>query len=384
MAFPDCKPFLNDGLSSLDNGSSEIDWRYPRQGYDNTSDVRIATSVLLALFVVIAILCNVLVIWDIAKKRLYRQPTFLIFLNLLIGSMLFCITHLIPFALVTSIAGEFILGSTDFIRCVVCSVDGLILIFLSIEMSSSFLLISADRFLYLFKPLCHSNVVTVKRTIIAIVITWIHALAFSIPLLFGFGGFKLAGKLLPVCVPYVIDETGEINHYWWLVLFSVGIPYTLLGVATNGSSFLIILLNLWKNHRRLKAWSKDQRHSSIHRQQIILFQMFGSVLVANFLMYSPLSIYILTVAIHKRDFLEFATFVNIAFSSQVLVHPVIQVLFLKEIRNALKRICCSLKVTKKLPSLKCCGCGCLEACKAAVIPSEVGDQRAEEGQIVAV
>ena len=401
MALPECKLLFQ--LSSLENGTGEnelssldnrsymyynnYDWKYPWQGYNNTSNVRITTSVFLALTVVVAIPNNILVIVNIIKKRLFRQPTILIFLNLLIVSMLFCIIHIIPFGLVTSIAGEFILGSTDFIRCVVCSVDGLILIFLSIEMISSFLLISVDRFLYLFKPLRHSSIVTVKRTIIAILLTWIHALAFSIPPLFGFGGFALAGTLLPVCVPYSANR-GKKSHYWWLLIFSVLLPFFLLGVTTNGSSFFIILRNLRKNHHRLKIWSTartnaDERYSSIYRQQIILFQMFGSLLIANILIYIPVIAYVITIVNNGSDSLEFITFVHIAFNSQTVVHPVLQVLFLKEIRNTLKRICCSLKVTKLL-SVKCCGCGCLEACKAAVIPREAEAQTAEEGQVVAV
>ena len=396
MALPECKLFR---LSSLENGTGEnldnriymyynnYDWKYPLQGYNNTSNVRITSSVFLALTVVVAIPCNILVIVNIIKKHLFRQPTILQFFNLLIVSMLFCIIHIIPFGLVTSIAGEFVLGSTDFIRCIVCSVDGFILIFLSIEMISSFLLISVDRFLYLFKPLRHSSIVTVKRTIIAILLTWIHALAFSIPPLFGFGGFKLAGTLLPVCVPYSVNRGGKISRYWWLLIFSVLLPFFLLGVTTNGSSFFIILRNLRKNHHRLKIWSTartnaDERYSSIYRQQIILFQMFGSLLIANILIYIPVIAYVITIVNNGRDYLEFLTFVHIAFNSQAVVHPVLQVLFLKEIRNTLKRICCSLKVTK-LPSVKCCGCSCLEACKAAVIPREAEAQTAEEGQVVA-
>ena len=382
----DCRILLNNG-NDTNESFTDIDWRYPWQGYNNTSSARITTIVFLALTIVIAIQCNILVIGKIVKKYLFRQPTFLIFLNLLIISMLICIIHLTPFALVTSIAGEFILGSTDFIRCVVCSVDGLILIFLSIEMISSFLLISVDRFLYLFKPFRHSSIVTVKRTIIAILLTWIHALAFSIPPSLGFGGFTLGVKGIPVCVPYILDETGKMNDYWWLLIFSVLLPFFLLGVTTNGSSFFIILRNLRKNHHRLKIWSTartnaGERYSSIYRQQIILFQMFGSLLIANILIYIPVIAYVITIVNTGRDYLEFLTFVHIAFNSQAVVHPVLQVLFLKEIRNTLKRICCSLKVTK-LPSVKCCGCGCLEACKAAVIPREAEAQTAEEGQVVA-
>ena len=115
-------------------------WSYPDPSDDNASSVRITMSVFLTFFGVIAILCNVLVIGSIVKKRLFKQPTILLFLNLLITNLFFCIAHL-PFAIVTSTAGEFIFGSTDSIRCIVCYVDGVIFISLSIEIGWNIVLV---------------------------------------------------------------------------------------------------------------------------------------------------------------------------------------------------------------------------------------------------
>ena len=172
MNFPSKVKFLDETLTR--------NWSYPDPSDDNASSVRITMSVFLTFFGVIAILCNVLVIGSIVKKRLFKQPTILLFLNLLITNLFFCIAHL-PFAIVTSTAGEFIFGSIDSIRCIVCYVDGVIFISLSIEIGWNIVLVSVDKFVYLYKPLCYSNIIIVKRTMVAIILTQVHTIAFSIP-----------------------------------------------------------------------------------------------------------------------------------------------------------------------------------------------------------
>ena len=150
----------------------------------------------------IAMPCSILVIGNVVKNRLFEQPTIVLCLNLLIITMLLCIIHIIPFPIVTSIAGEFIYGNTDFTRCIVCSIDGAILVCLFIAIGWSVVLISLDRLIYLCKPLSYPSIVTIKRIGVAISFVWIHSVAFSVPPLFGFGsGFFLPGKCWPICFP---------------------------------------------------------------------------------------------------------------------------------------------------------------------------------------
>ena len=370
--------------------NNTTDWSYPDPEADNGSSVRITMSVFLILFVVIATPCNILVIGSIVKQRLFKQPTILLFLNLLVANTLFCIIHLVPFGIVTSVAGEYILGSTDFIRCCACLVDGVILIFLSIGIGWSIVFISVDRFVYLYKPLRYSNIITIKRTVIMIVIAWIYTIAFSIPPLFGFGGFALAGKFLPVCSPYSTDEEGRLNQYWWLLIFAMIIPLLLTVTVMNVWILQIICKNIRRNRCRSKNLSREEAsrsYSNTQKQQIWLFQVFGALFIANILIYIPLIAYILAITITKRkSFLELLTFVHIAFNSQTVVHPLLQALFIKDIRALIKRflLCCS---PKKLPSLQhndyvCCGC--LEACNAAVAIQRESDQETQENQGQAV
>ena len=352
----------------LSNSSLERNWTYPDPEADNAFGIRITMAVFLIAFVAIAMPCNILVIGTIIKKRLFKQPTVLLFLNLLLTTVVFCIVHLIPFGIVTAIAGEFILGNTDYARCIVCYIDGVLLIILSIEIGSTIILISVDRFVYLYKPLKYSGIITIRKTIIAIGFAWIYSFVFSIPLLFEFGKFKLAGRLLPVCIPRFTNEAGLFDGYWWLLIFGVILPLVFLGVIFNLFSLIIIFKNIRKSHQRSKALSttnKSLKYSNIQKQQILLFHIFGTLLVANMFIYIPVVIY---VAVLSTEFLAFLNLLHIAFNSQAVVHSVVQALFIKDARNIAKKILCCL--SKKSPSSQCCGCGCMEACNAAVIRRE--------------
>ena len=351
-------------------------WSYPDPSDHNASSVRIMMSVFLTFFGVIAILCNVLVIGIIIKKRLFKQPTILLFLNLLITNLFFCIAHL-PFAIVTSTAGEFIFGSTDSIRCIVCYVDGVIFISLSIEIGWNIVLISVDRFVYLYKPLRYSDIITVKRTMVAIILTLVHTIAFSIPPFFGFGGFLLAGRYLPLCSPYSVDRANnrKINPYWLLLIFALVIPLLLLVIVVNICIVCIICKNLRRNHHRLNKVRR--KYSNFQKQQVRLFQVFGALFIGNILIYIPFIAYVMTSVATKREFLQFLTFAHIAFNSQTLVHPLIQALLIKDIRTSITKFFCCLPKIKL--SMQYCGC---EACNAAIMQeNQVG---MNEGQVVHV
>ena len=372
----------------LSNTSITRNWSFPDPEDDSSPSVRITTLIFLILFVVIAMPCSILVIGNVVKNRLFKQPTIVLYLNLLITTMLLCIIHIIPFPIVTSIAGEFIYGNTDFIRCIVCSIDGAILVCLFIAIAWSVVLISLDRLIYLCKPLSYPSIVTIKRIGVAISFVWIHSVAFSVPPLFGFGSFFLPGKLWPICFPNSLmtneDGLDEFSNYFLLLTLGLAIPVALFGIIVNVLILCIICRNLHKNHRRIKTTSNTTNASqnNIHhyKQQFLLFQIFGALFIINILIYIPVFLYAIVIYITGSDSLEFGTLLHIALSSQGVMHPLVQALFIKDIRTFIKKICCFPKdlMTEIFPKAKYCGCGCFEACKVAMVMRQQSESQVTE------
>ena len=109
-----------------------------------------------------------MVVITVLKKRLYHQPAILLLLNLVVTDILMLLTCLPIFA-VTGIAGEYLFGSTDMMRCWFCTTG---FISVTLIMNSLFVvaLMSLDMFLFIYKPLEYERKVTPRRTLAAIAV----------------------------------------------------------------------------------------------------------------------------------------------------------------------------------------------------------------------
>ncbi len=106
---------------------------------------------------------NVLLLVAIVKEHLYRQPTIILLMNLAISDLLVLIT-VIPVDITVGIAGEYILGRTDAQRCLACYL-GLVDIFISVVSIYTVSMMSFDRFIFIYKPLRYSKLITPLRTV---------------------------------------------------------------------------------------------------------------------------------------------------------------------------------------------------------------------------
>ena len=110
----------------------------------------------------------------------------ILLLNLTIIDILFLLFST-PASIAVGYAGEFIiLGSSDFWHCQMCSFKFFRSIFLYISLFT-ITLMSADRFLYIYKPLQYERIVSTKGIVISIVvldylhcINWSNSTAFTI------------------------------------------------------------------------------------------------------------------------------------------------------------------------------------------------------------
>ena len=151
---------------------------------DRTSGL--VTAVFLLLFLVIGLPWNLLVVVTIVKQKLYTQPTIILLLSLVITDLVLLVFHL-PLVMVTGFSGEYVFGSSDSVRCSVCSNTGFVSVLCSVNATFTIALMSIDRFLFIYKPLHYDRYITKWRTVVAIAVAWLVAVAICVLPLIGFG-----------------------------------------------------------------------------------------------------------------------------------------------------------------------------------------------------
>ena len=168
--------FSNDSLS-------EFYWIVNPDDLELATGNSYAIAVILSLFLLLGLPWNLFVVCAIIKKCLYSQPIIMLMLNLLLYILVML------FNIISGIAGEYVFGETDLVRCRVCQ-TGVALIILPFVSVHTLCLMSIDRFIYLKRPLRYAEIVTPRRTLAAIISAWLLCIAISIPPLVGFGEIR--------------------------------------------------------------------------------------------------------------------------------------------------------------------------------------------------
>ena len=121
---------------------------------------------------------NVLVLVTVIKEKLYKQPSILLLINLILTDIAFLVIPL-PLLVVTGLAGEYIVGNTDWIRCQTCPIafETLTLMYNSLFIIA---MMSVDRFLYIYKPLQYERLVTKVWILVPMLIAWIVSICIGI------------------------------------------------------------------------------------------------------------------------------------------------------------------------------------------------------------
>ena len=336
MAFNKCY-VGNVSTSSLTPGAWELAGEFRTNG--------LVLAVAFTLFLLAGATLNLTVIVSVLRKRLYSQPTFILLLNLSAIDTLFCVL-VMPFHMMVGYAGEFVLGSSDWVRCATCKI-GVIVPILSFLSLYSVALMSVDRLVYIKRPLRYNDIVTLKRTALAITLTWLLCTAASLPPLFGFGEINF--------LPSVATCTLDLHSNAYYILLMVGVallPLLLLVVASlwvvriayrqlretydtqsslSGSSVLkeAYLENVCKRAKRKKL-----------RLQFHLVRVFGAIIVANIMTWLP--IMLLAVAalfVGKSDIpLWYKTFAYLSFLFQPVLHPILEASLITDIEFPLSKL----------------------------------------------
>ena len=342
-----------------DDSLSELAWLVsdPTDPDFDTAGNGYATSAFIMLLFLLGLPWNLFVICAIVKKRLCSQPIIMLMLNLSITNLLVCIL-VMPFNIVSGIAGEYVFGESDLVRCRVCQIGVAVttLPWISIH---TLCLMSVDRFIYLKRPLTYTRIVTPKRMFAAIIAIWVLCIAISIPPLFGFGEIRFAFRIANCAISLVGSTSIGPNYYYPLLLLAEGLVPIITLFAMYAWILCIVrsaLVQKWKksDSNSDNTTENDKKHC---KDQLHLVRFFSTVFTANMVTWLPFIILFLLIGTvgAARIPPPIFTITYLSYLSETVIHPVFEALHIREIQVTVcevpKSLCwkCDLCGFKKNP-----------------------------------
>ena len=325
------------------------------EGFWKLSSLRIngqLTASFVFIFMVVGLPWNIMVVITAIKKKLYHQPTIMLLLNLVVSDILTILIYY-PFVIVTGFGGEYIVGSTDMIRCRTCKFALFMAIVIFMDSLFIIALISFDRFLFIYKPLHYELEANKRRTLVCIASTTVLSIAIGLISLIIPGTVNNAEMFCLVNI--------KIYQYWYIILIIIFscIAITVITVC-NIWVIYIVQKNIKEVYKIRRSFnSKEKRKSPLqglsekvkeerNKRQLHLYRVFGGLLLSNSTAWFPLML-VYVLAILKVNFsLWFFTISDILFLSQVAVHPILETTLIADIREPLKdMITCNLLKNEK-------------------------------------
>nr|ANO39010.1 GCR030 [Schmidtea mediterranea] len=205
----------------------------------------------LCINIVLGILFNLCVPFAISvDKKLWISSNFLI-LNIITVDLMVC-CYILPVTLANRILSRNVMG---YIGCHVNS----FLTFISMGINNFiFMIISFDRYLFIFHKLSHTQLFTISNTLILIALVWLFWIGYGIALSF----FKGFGYESDAFVCFILDTNGNIVTLFFLTVFNFLLP-----ISVSTGFYTILLVKLFKTKRNLSIQKEFKRLSDIQRDK---------------------------------------------------------------------------------------------------------------------
>ena len=214
----------------------------------------------------------------------------MLILNLTVSNLLTC-ALIFPFSIITGIAGEFIHGASDRVRCQICQL-GVIYLVLTFVSLNTLALISVDRFLCIKKPLHYNRIVTIKKTLVAVLLLWMFSILVSIPPLFGFGTIRFSKFTLMCTIAFRGYTFLAKNTFYliFLVLASLS-PVSILAV-TNVWLLHIAQKAIRRNYQNIRRGAsitviREKIEKEYNKKQLNLMRVFFAIFITNIITWLP-------------------------------------------------------------------------------------------------
>ena len=399
--------FSSSFLSLCANASDDSNTTSELWLVEDKTSAKVAASFLL-LILVVGLPWNLLVAGIILKKKLYTQPTIILLLNLVLTDI-FILALKTPFKVWVGFKGEYNYGNTDSIRCMICKVDVILVLFpLTALYTISYM--SFDRFLFIYKPLKYENIITRFRILFVLGLTWIFTTLISILPIIGYGDALLDQHLL-ACV---FDQS---HNYLYVILTTALIPMVPT-LACNIWLLCIVQKNIkaiYSVRRSSSSAASNQEEDKFykmmkkqhHQKELHLVWVFGALICCNLVTWLPIIIRVVIFGTRGEEFLgQYSSSTIVLFISQALLHPIVETALIKEVREPHKMITlyCCMKIKSKFssnitslspePRHGCCGycgddaqspghsgCGLLDICNTAVLLSSPHSSRSDNTEV---
>ena len=351
------------------NSTSDFAWivEHPE---NEVPGVGYGIAAVVSLLLLLAVPWNLLVITAILRKKLYTQPTVMLLLNLTVTNLLFSLL-VMPFSIYVGITGEYVFGNSDQQRCAVCQ-TGIFVIILPWVSLHTLALISVDRFIYLKRPMKYGTMVTKWRMLVIIAVIWVLCTVLALPPLFGFGKISFS-YTVATCTPILVGETHIAPNYYYIsiLLIEIFIPIIILFIMYVWISCIIRNSLVRKLRRSISISKKPKKARSAKtvaasrahaKSQQRMVWLFGAVFTANIITWLPMIGLAISAAVLGTAPSLAYTIPFLTYLSETVIHPVLEVCLLRNIRVAILEYCsllakvcgvCRLKKTNRAADTSC-------------------------------
>ncbi|XP_011405831.1 PREDICTED: G-protein coupled receptor 161-like [Amphimedon queenslandica] len=272
-------------------------------------------------FVLIITICH-------CSSGTWKKPSTLFLTNMLICN-LFTVLLVMPLNIISLASRGWIFGVTVDQKLITCNLAGYIYWNSVLLISLSLMLLSIDRWIYIVQAMRYDSLVTPRRALLAIIITWSLAIVLNVTPFFGFGTYNFLESYAG-CSP--IWE-GHVGYVVYMLIIFVSIVGTI--VVTSCWTFCYLFMYIRRRKERSSIGPGRKRsidqYVAARRKLIVLF---GVLLFIHFISYLPGIItagVVIFVSLPKE---VYATS-YILFLSITTLSPLAQSCFREDIRSKL-------------------------------------------------
>ncbi len=235
------------------------------------------------------------------------------------------------------VPGGFFFGSNDFERCQYC-MTGIIFTIFIYESFCGVALISLNSFIFIKFPFRYEKIVTVKRMIVSVLVTWFFSIFISLPPTIGFGSIHYSFALA-VCV---IDF---ISPKYVIVLIATSLIPLFVIVFTNVWLLVIVQRHLrqiyTKNRESLPQEVNNRLNTEYNKKQLNVLRTFVAIFITNVFTWIPMIVLGISAVIFgiRSVPIGYASFAYLVFVSQSMFHPILEFCLITEIKEPIIKLC---------------------------------------------
>jgi len=300
------------------------------------------------IYFFIAFPWNLLILVAVIKGKLYKEPAYLLLMNLMAVDLVWC---LYVFVIDIVVVGnrEFIFGSSDYMRCYFCRFYVMSTILLNVTSVTLLAAMAADRLAYVKYPMKYSKNVSLKATPAVVAASWLLSFLFSFPLLINFGevrAFRYAGCKL--------HFRGSLGYICFLLVLVVPL------------SVLLILSNTWvmvisHRNRRAKLSRQLEYNTNVTRkvkktyckEKFLITNVFGGIIAFNVLFLILTEGLIMAASLTDGYTKEVLTLSQHSLNYiQPAVHPMLETCLIPKVRQLIQKTLCRHRRKKSKQYMK--------------------------------